>query len=158
MWDRKGIWGSHKSMLCSLYQRHGKAGYRTIRPWRVWLEVWNVQEALIRVGVSNECCFSYLAMIEIRTPILISWWYVRIHITSWKYQDSKALGGGAAFKGKVATYDTDGYSQTLHYTKNESLAIIRELKRGRWIDMGTRLVVIDFSMYNANLNLFCVVK
>lgn len=81
-----------------------------------------------------------------------------MHVTSWKYQDSKALGGGAAFKGKVATYDTDGYSQTLHYTKNESLAIIRELKRGRWIDMGTRLVVIDFSMYNANLNLFCIVK
>ena len=81
-----------------------------------------------------------------------------MHVTSWKYQDSKALGGGAAFKGKVATYDTDGYSQTLHYTKKESLAIIRELKRGRWIDMGTRLVVIDFSMYNANLNLFCIVK
>ena len=157
MWDRKGIWGSHKGMLCSLYQRQGKARYRTIRPWRVWLEVWNVQEALIGVGVSNEF-LSYFPMTIIRAHIFISFWNIPIHITSWKYQDSKALGGGAAFKGKVATYGTDGYSQTLHYTKNESLAIIRELKRGRWIDMGTRLVVIDFSMYNANLNLFCIVK
>ena len=76
----------------------------------------------------------------------------------WSYQTADALGGGASFKGKVATYDADGYAQTLHYMKNESLAIVQELKRGRWIDQGTRLVVIDFSMYNANLNLFCIVK
>ena len=76
----------------------------------------------------------------------------------WKYRNSNELGGGASFKGKVATYESDGYAQTLHYTKNESLAIIQELKRGLWIDMGTRLVVVDFSMYNANLNLFCIVK
>ena len=79
-------------------------------------------------------------------------------ITSWSYQTSEALGGGAKFRGKVANYDADGYTQTLHYMKNESLAIVQELKRGLWIDQGTRLVVIDFSMYNANLNLFCIVK
>jgi hypothetical protein len=27
-----------------------------------------------------------------------------------------------------------------------------------WIDRGTRLVIADFTVYNANINLFCIVK
>ena len=76
----------------------------------------------------------------------------------WVYQNASALGGGAKFSGIVGTYDADGYSQTLHYLKNESVAIMQELKAGRWIDQGTRYIVIDFSMYNANVNLFSIVK
>lgn len=28
----------------------------------------------------------------------------------------------------------------------------------RWITRGTRAVIIDFTVYNANVNLFCVAK
>ncbi len=42
--------------------------------------------------------------------------------------------------------------------KNESLAIIQELKEGLWIDRGTRFLTIDFTVYNANINLFCIIK
>lgn len=28
----------------------------------------------------------------------------------------------------------------------------------RWITRGTRAVIIDFTVYNANVNLFCVIK
>ena len=42
--------------------------------------------------------------------------------------------------------------------KNESLAIIQELREGLWIDRGTRMVTIDFTVYNANINYFCIVQ
>ena len=33
-----------------------------------------------------------------------------------------------------------------------------ELKTNRWLERGTRLVTIDFTVYNANINLFAVIK
>ena len=35
---------------------------------------------------------------------------------------------------------------------------IEELKQNLWIEMGTRVVFIDFTVYNANMNMFAVVK
>jgi len=48
-------------------------------------------------------------------------------------------------------------SKDLHSLKNESKAIIDELKEGLWITRGTRFVSVDFTVYNANINLFCIV-
>jgi len=31
-------------------------------------------------------------------------------------------------------------------------------KDNLWIDRGTRAVFVDFTVYNANINLFCVVR
>jgi hypothetical protein len=42
--------------------------------------------------------------------------------------------------------------------KNESLNIVTELMENLWISRGTRAVFLDFTVYNANLNLFCVVS
>ena len=74
------------------------------------------------------------------------------------YRSAAALGNTPDFTGVIATYGGDGYTQDLHYLKNESLAIVKELKAGRWIDQGTRFVTIDFTLYNANINLFNIVK
>ena len=48
--------------------------------------------------------------------------------------------------------------QTLGSLNNESTAIIAELMELLWIDRGTRFIVVDFTVYNANINLFCIVK
>ena len=48
--------------------------------------------------------------------------------------------------------------QPLGSSSNESSSIIAELQELLWIDRGTRLVIADFTVYNANINLFCVVK
>jgi hypothetical protein len=32
------------------------------------------------------------------------------------------------------------------------------VQTNRWLTRGTRVVFIDFTLYNANINLFCVVK
>ena len=55
-------------------------------------------------------------------------------------------------------YGGGGAVQTLSPMKNTSLAILRELREGLWIDRATRLIIVDFTIYNANVNLFCIVK
>ena len=60
--------------------------------------------------------------------------------------------------GLKATYSGAGSIQNLMEVRNESLAIIKELKEGLWVGRGTRYVGVDFTLYNANVNLFCVIK
>lgn len=60
--------------------------------------------------------------------------------------------------GQLATYGAGGFYALLKHFRNESEPVINELKQGRWITRGTRAVIIDFTVYNANVNLFCVVK
>ncbi|GMR48329.1 hypothetical protein PMAYCL1PPCAC_18524, partial [Pristionchus mayeri] len=61
--------------------------------------------------------------------------------------------------GAISTYGGGGFVQYLSENdKNQSMSDIAFLKANRWIDRGTRLIVIDFSVYNGNLNLFCIIK
>ncbi len=65
---------------------------------------------------------------------------------------------GNSYWGREATYSGAGSVQNLRERKIDSYNIIKELKEGLWIGRGTRYVVIDFTIYNANINLFCVIK
>ena len=60
--------------------------------------------------------------------------------------------------GQQATYSGAGSVQNLRETRSDTLAIIKELKEGLWIGRGTRYVSVDFTLYNANVNFFCVIK
>lgn len=75
----------------------------------------------------------------------------------WRYRSASDLGG-ADHGGILTSYSGAGSIQDLHSLKNESGAIIKELKEGLWITRGTRFVSVDFTVYNANINLFCIVK
>jgi hypothetical protein len=35
---------------------------------------------------------------------------------------------------------------------------LKNLKANLWLDRGTRVVFLDFTVYNANINLFCQIK
>ena len=78
---------------------------------------------------------------------------------------------------KVGNYGGGGAVQKLHPEKALTLAIIKviiinlvitiiiiiiiiikELREGLWIDRATRLIIIDFTLYNANINMFCIAK
>jgi len=61
-------------------------------------------------------------------------------------------------KGMLHTYSGAGYYQNLATNSSHSLAIIQDLKQNLWIDRGTRVVFFDFTVYNANINLFCIVR
>ena len=65
---------------------------------------------------------------------------------------------GYDYWGQLATYSGAGSVETLGLVKDETKAKIRELKESIWIRRGTRYISLDFTLYNANVNLFCVVK
>lgn len=76
----------------------------------------------------------------------------------WVYSSEEDLGDSGSIKGTIATYSGAGYYQNLANNSADSLAIIADLKQNLWIDRGTRVVFVDFSVYNANINLFCIIR
>lgn len=58
----------------------------------------------------------------------------------------------------LTTYSGAGYYQDLRPTKEESAAILKDLLDNLWLDRGTRVIFIDFSTYNANINMFCIIR
>ncbi|XP_012560622.2 polycystin-2 isoform X1 [Hydra vulgaris] len=70
---------------------------------------------------------------------------------------SEAEISGRSFSGQVSTYGGGGYIALLNTTNDDSNSTIQNLMKMRWINRGTRAVFIDFTVYNANINLFCVI-
>ena len=62
------------------------------------------------------------------------------------------------YTGQLASYSRGGYEQLLSNNKDISNFIVHDLKNNGWIDRSTRAVFIDFTVYNANINMFCIVK
>ncbi|XP_076459205.1 polycystin-2-like isoform X1 [Babylonia areolata] len=77
--------------------------------------------------------------------------------TAWTYQSESQLDGSTHW-GLLTTYSGGGYVQNLESNKTSSLEIINYLYNNLWIQRGTRAIFIDFTVYNANINLFCVVR
>ncbi|KAK2489482.1 hypothetical protein MC885_011515 [Smutsia gigantea] len=77
--------------------------------------------------------------------------------TAWIYTSEKDLNGSSHW-GVIATYSGAGYYLDLSRTREETAAQVAHLKRNGWLDRGTRATFIDFSVYNANINLFCVIR
>lgn len=76
---------------------------------------------------------------------------------SWTYTKEKDLNGSSQW-GLIAIYSGAGYYLDLSREREEAAAQITTLKKNLWLDRGTRAVFIDFSVYNANINLFCIVR
>jgi hypothetical protein len=76
---------------------------------------------------------------------------------SWSYSSEKDLKG-SSHEGIMATYSGAGYYQDLTRYRDSSLSLILDLKRNLWLDRGSRVVFVDFTVYNANINLFCVIR
>ncbi|XP_013223916.2 polycystin-2-like protein 1 [Columba livia] len=80
-----------------------------------------------------------------------------INGTAWRYHSEKELGGSSHW-GRLTSYSGGGYYIDLKLTREESAEALQILKEKLWLDRGTRAVFIDFSVYNANINLFCVLR
>lgn len=78
-------------------------------------------------------------------------------LISWIYTSEKDLNGSSHW-GMIATYSGAGYYLDLSRTREETAAQVANLKKNVWLDRGTRAIFIDFSVYNANVNLFCVIR
>ncbi|KAF1375983.1 hypothetical protein PFLUV_G00225850 [Perca fluviatilis] len=80
-----------------------------------------------------------------------------INGTAWTYHTEKEIKG-SSYWGLLTTYSGAGYYQDLSRTKEETAIILQELVDNLWLDRGTRVAFIDFSTYNANINMFCVIR
>ncbi|XP_047459185.1 polycystic kidney disease 2-like 1 protein [Mugil cephalus] len=80
-----------------------------------------------------------------------------INGTAWTYHTEKEIKGSSHW-GLLTTYSGAGYYQDLGKTKEESAVILTELIDNLWLDRGTRAAFVDFSTYNANINMFCVIR
>ncbi|XP_078407378.1 polycystin-2-like protein 1 [Cetorhinus maximus] len=60
--------------------------------------------------------------------------------------------------GRLGTYDNGGYIFELAQDKVASFGKITRLKSKLWLDSGSRAVFIDFTVYNANVNLFNAIR
>ncbi|UJR20747.1 hypothetical protein I4U23_023865 [Adineta vaga] len=76
---------------------------------------------------------------------------------AFKYTPSTSLFGFTT-TGRVGEYDQGGYVHTFASSQEEFKNEIAELKENLWITLGTRAIIVDFTVYNANLNLFCQVQ
>lgn len=74
----------------------------------------------------------------------------------WKHSPSS--GTAPWHWGFVGVYRDGGYIVTLSKSKSETKAKFVSLRLNNWIGRGTRAVFIDFSLYNANVNLFCIIS
>uniref|UniRef100_A0A3Q3VWT3 Polycystin-2 n=1 Tax=Mola mola TaxID=94237 RepID=A0A3Q3VWT3_MOLML len=77
--------------------------------------------------------------------------------TAWVYATESEING-SSYWGHVSKYGGGGYHQDLSRTKEESMIQLRFLKDSLWLDRGTRAVFLDFSVYNGNINLFCIAR
>lgn len=59
--------------------------------------------------------------------------------------------------GHVATYPGGGYPQILGTSYFETLTIIQDLKAKGWVDLLTRAVIIEFSLYSAGTDMTAMV-
>ncbi|XP_032288466.1 polycystic kidney disease 2-like 1 protein [Phoca vitulina] len=77
--------------------------------------------------------------------------------TAWTYHSQDELGGSSHW-GRLTSYSGGGYYLDLPGSRQASAKALQDLQEGLWLDRGTRVVFIDFSVYNANINLFCVLR
>ncbi|XP_076348881.1 polycystin-2-like protein 1 isoform X3 [Tachypleus tridentatus] len=77
--------------------------------------------------------------------------------TAWTYYSEKEVNGSTHW-GLIETYGGGGSYADLGTNRSQAAAIMKELRENLWITRATRAIFLDFTTYNANVNLFCVAK
>lgn len=63
--------------------------------------------------------------------------------------------GGVSIGGKLGSYPCGKFYHVFTQNEDAELAALSELQHGGWIDRSTRAVIIEFTIYNANLDMLC---
>ncbi|XP_078524933.1 polycystin-1-like protein 2 [Lissotriton helveticus] len=77
--------------------------------------------------------------------------------SAWNYQSQSTLRGHPIW-GKLAMYRGGGYVEYLGNNAKNASRVIQYLYRNVWLDTYTRAVFVEFTVYNANVNLFCIIR
>ncbi|TDG49540.1 hypothetical protein AWZ03_004031 [Drosophila navojoa] len=74
------------------------------------------------------------------------------------FQQVDYVADAKRLKPTFVRYAGGGFSINLDYDYETNKNLLRNLKRSKWIDSATRLVVIEFSVYFEDINMFQVLK
>ncbi|XP_031725951.1 polycystic kidney disease protein 1-like 2 [Anarrhichthys ocellatus] len=74
----------------------------------------------------------------------------------WTYQTQSQLRAYPIW-GKMVLYRGGGYVAELGPDSQNASSTLEYLFRNTWLDVYTRAVFVEFTVYNANVNLFCIV-
>ena len=77
-------------------------------------------------------------------------------MSAWTYQSAKGLGT-SVISGRHATYSGGGFAVELASRPEDSTQILQTLEKEGWVDRQTRVILVEFTTYNANMNLFTIV-
>ncbi|KAM3828793.1 polycystin-1-like protein 3 [Vipera latastei] len=77
--------------------------------------------------------------------------------SAWQYQSQARLRGHPIW-GKLAVYRGGGYIVHLGIDSTNASRTLQYLFDNTWLDSFTRAVFVEFTIYNANVNLFCIIS
>ncbi|XP_070940970.1 polycystin-1-like protein 3 isoform X4 [Macaca nemestrina] len=90
----------------------------------------------------------------------VNWGPLDTNITKsdsiWHYQNQETLGG-SPIQGEFATYSGGGYAVKLGRNSSTAARVLQHLEQRNWLDQRTKGLFVEFVVFNANVNLFCVV-
>jgi hypothetical protein len=73
--------------------------------------------------------------------------------SSWVYRNSIELKT-PPYTGTISVYKGGGYTLSLARSKTMSSVLLKDLEELGWVDVNTRVFMLEFTLYNANVNLF----
>ncbi|ELT87233.1 hypothetical protein CAPTEDRAFT_89699, partial [Capitella teleta] len=76
--------------------------------------------------------------------------------SSWVYRNSFELKS-APYLGLVSNYKGGGYTFSFLRNPKKTVIMLKELEEFGWVDPNTRGLFVEFTLYNANVNLFASV-
>ncbi|KAH8371344.1 hypothetical protein KR093_007013, partial [Drosophila rubida] len=120
-------------------------GAPRLRQVRVRSGTCSVNGAFIRYF--NTCMAPYSRSAELQKPVY----------KGTLYKTNRELGA-TTVHGRINSYLTGGYIQSLTFSESENRDIIRGLKESKWLDRGSRLVLLEFAIFNINLQVIITVK
>ncbi|CAH8872331.1 unnamed protein product [Trichobilharzia szidati] len=135
-------------------------GYAMMRQVRTKPDSCNVHN--LATHLFKHCYATYDIFKEDKTDYGISWVAFQGNEKSnnsapeYVYQSASQLKG-YPYLGLITWYSGGGYVHLLRGTKEEMLAKLSKLKEMHWIEFSTRAVIIQFTAYNPNINLFAIV-
>ena len=131
----------------ALYGYDQIVGLVRIRQVRIRKNTCSVADKFKRV--IRDCYDSWASSREDKTPFGPGNMFV------WR-QDEQSLFGGA--NGRLHLYPDDGFVVDLAKDRGNATAQLMALKNNHFLDLQSRLLAAEFSVYNANLNLFSVIR
>ncbi|XP_052543221.1 polycystic kidney disease protein 1-like 2 isoform X2 [Tympanuchus pallidicinctus] len=154
----KNLYGSYKGFITDGNSK--LVGSARIRQVRVKRDTCPISAILQRV--IQECHAPYSLQTEDTSDYGEHWNTSVFDISSdlssaWHYQSQTKLRGQPVW-GKLAFYGGGGYVIHLGTDPQNASRILQYLFNNVWLDTFTRAVFVEFTVYNANVNLFCIVS